>query len=83
MSSLLKCVSSVGELEAKRPKKGDSSQISWRIVNGTNAMDDQVPFQGSLQINGTHHCGCVIITSAYQKSNESEWLLTAAHCVVR
>ncbi|GLG94130.1 Trypsin-1 [Gryllus bimaculatus] len=45
-----------------------------RIVNGTDALSGQYPYQISLRSNGRHSCGGSII-------NEN-FILTAAHCVI-
>lgn len=60
-------------IEAKKRKLVDHPTIASRIVGGNDAVDGQGLFQASLQINGSHYCGCVII--------ESEFLLTAGHCI--
>lgn len=52
----------------------DPSQ-SWRIVGGEDAKDGQYPFIVSIRQYGSHSCGGSII-------NEN-WILTAAHCLVR
>lgn len=38
-----------------------------------DSTDGQAPFQASLQINGSHYCGSVII--------KPQFLLTAGHCI--
>lgn len=63
-----------GGIEANNQKwYDDHPTIASRIVGGMDAADIQAPFQGSLQMNKKHVCGCVVITS--------EWLLTAGHCI--
>ena len=47
--------------------------LGGRIVGGVDAKDGQVPYQCSLQRNGSHFCGCVIISK--------QWILTAGHCL--
>ncbi|XP_031636706.1 chymotrypsin-1-like [Contarinia nasturtii] len=47
--------------------------LSSRIVGGTNATDGQAPYQCSMQQNGRHFCGCVIVGD--------QWILSAAHCL--
>lgn len=44
-----------------------------RIVGGFRVDISQVPWQASLQLEGSHKCGASIISD--------KWLLTAAHCV--
>ncbi|KAK4878892.1 hypothetical protein RN001_011398 [Aquatica leii] len=45
-----------------------------RIINGTNALPGQFPYQVSLRnVNNSHFCGGSII--------KSNWVLTAAHCI--
>lgn len=43
------------------------------IVNGGNAPVGEYPWQGSLEYQGGHTCGCVLVSEF--------WALTAAHCV--
>lgn len=47
---------------------------STRIVGGKDAEDGMAPYQCSVHAWGAHICGCAIISS--------EWVITAAHCVV-
>lgn len=44
-----------------------------RIVGGQEAEAHSHPWQASLQQGGSHICGASII--------DSQWLVTAAHCV--
>lgn len=71
----LKFTSIKGGIEAKKRKTLDHPAIAPRIVGGTDAAEGQAPYQGSLQINGSHYCGCVIISA--------EFLLTAGHCIAK
>lgn len=43
------------------------------IIGGTEAEVGQWKWQGSLEYNRRHNCGCVLISV--------QWALTAAHCV--
>ncbi|XP_023559950.1 transmembrane protease serine 11D [Octodon degus] len=43
-----------------------------RVIGGSQAEDGDWPWQVSLQVNGAHHCGGVLISNL--------WVLTAAHC---
>ncbi|XP_046419489.1 trypsin-1-like [Neodiprion fabricii] len=48
--------------------------LASRIVGGENATIEQVPYQVSIEVNGTSICGGSIIAE--------NWILTAAHCMV-
>lgn len=45
-----------------------------RIIGGQNINIDQAPWQVLFEINGNDDCGGVVLNT--------EWILTAAHCVV-
>ena len=50
-----------------------SRSSSGRIAGGVDAEDGVAPFQCSLQIDKSHHCGCAIIST--------QWIVTAQDCV--
>ncbi|KAL5290754.1 hypothetical protein ACFFRR_010243 [Megaselia abdita] len=52
-----------------------ATPMTSRIVGGEDAAPGQFPYQISLRMNGEHICGGSII--------KAEWILTAAHCVVK
>lgn len=51
------------------------SLLSTRLVGATQSEDGAAPYQCSLQKYSKHFCGGAIISD--------EWILTAAHCLVR
>uniref|UniRef100_A0A8C1RX35 Transmembrane serine protease 9 n=1 Tax=Cyprinus carpio TaxID=7962 RepID=A0A8C1RX35_CYPCA len=52
-------------------KPGVYSRIT-KIIDGVTAYRGEWPWVGSLQYQGTHHCGATLI--------DCKWLLTAAYC---
>ncbi|XP_060071591.1 putative serine protease 42, partial [Ylistrum balloti] len=44
-----------------------------RIIGGTDAYINDFPWQASLEFNGQHICGAIILST--------EFILTAAHCM--
>ncbi|XP_076026619.1 enteropeptidase [Genypterus blacodes] len=54
-------------------QSADGKQSVNRVVGGVNAAKGAWPWLVSLHWNGRHVCGASLI--------DSEWLLTAAHCV--
>lgn len=52
-----------------------ASPLTNRIVGGNEAVPGQFPYQISLRKDDAHICGGSIITA--------DWILTAAHCVVK
>lgn len=70
---LLLCIAG-GSLGApKRNALEDRFKYQLRIVNGTDALIDQIPFQVSMQFFNAHTCGGAILTQ--------DTILTAAHCL--
>jgi len=43
------------------------------VIGGDSAQPCAWPWQGSLEKNGKHHCGAILLSE--------EWALSAAHCV--
>ncbi|XP_015520030.2 trypsin delta-like [Neodiprion virginianus] len=52
----------------------NSLSPTGRIVGGVATSIDEVPYQVSLQVFGSHICGGALISDT--------WVLTAAHCMV-
>lgn len=50
-----------------------SQIVSPFITGGYPITASQAPYQASLQLDGSHICGCSILNN--------KWLITAAHCV--
>ncbi len=65
----------IGVISATPPTRPQlqGSFPDTHIVGGVPTKPGEIPYQGSLRINGGHICGCAVI-SEY-------WLLSAAHCV--
>ncbi|XP_069104236.1 fibrinolytic enzyme, isozyme C-like isoform X2 [Argopecten irradians] len=49
------------------------ANVQGRIIQGSDTTIDRYPWQASLEYNGNHICGAVILTN--------DFVLTAAHCV--
>ncbi|XP_053334760.1 enteropeptidase [Clarias gariepinus] len=54
-------------------EEGTSEGVDGRIVGGEDAVKGAWPWIASLRFTGRHICGAAII--------DSQWLVTAAHCV--
>ena len=50
-----------------------AAQAAPRIVDGDVAEKGEVPWQLSMQLDGSHICGAVVLSP--------EFVLTAAHCL--
>jgi Trypsin len=48
-------------------------QLEQEIVGGRDTTIQTHPWQVSVQLNGSHHCGGVVLTG--------DWVLSAQHCV--
>ena len=59
-----------GSLHSGREIQGDG-----RIYGGRDVEAGQWPWQASLQSQGSHICGAVLINSS--------WLLSTAHCFLK
>lgn len=64
----------IGGAFAAQPKLQPEAIKESFITGGQSATPGQFPWQVSLRITDAHYCGASIINT--------QWLLTAAHCVV-
>jgi len=62
-----------GAFVKDEPVKVRPGFIMGRIVSGRPAVEGDFPWIVSTQISGKHFCGGSILNS--------EWILTAAHCL--
>ncbi|KAJ8942822.1 hypothetical protein NQ318_022836 [Aromia moschata] len=57
------------------PVPGAQPQVDTRVVGGTEAVRNSIPYQVALIIDGSGFCGGSLISRL--------WVLSAAHCTIR
>uniref|UniRef100_A0A3P8W5M1 Coagulation factor VIIi n=1 Tax=Cynoglossus semilaevis TaxID=244447 RepID=A0A3P8W5M1_CYNSE len=63
-----------GQVAPKNPAGTDSVVPQMRAVGSNHCPEGECPWQVLVQLNGTSHCGGVLV--------KPDWVLTAAHCVL-